>query len=121
MQDQELERKEETQEEILEIKNPGKKPGFGKGLITGIAGTILVAVFAFYIGCRATGTNIVISTGNGTGTVSKGDTASEILDKDTVSKIKELAAYVDMYYYDETDTQKLQDGLCEGLLEGLGD
>ena len=121
MQDQELERKEETQEEILEIKNPGKKPGFEKGLITGIAGTILVAVFAFYIGCRATGTNIVISTGNGTGTVSKGDTASEILDKDTVSKIKELAAYVDMYYYDETDTQKLQDGLCEGLLEGLGD
>ena len=64
MQDQELERKEETQEEILETKNPGKKPGFGKGLITGIAGTILVAVFAFYIGCKATGTNIVISTGN---------------------------------------------------------
>ena len=44
-----------------------------------------------------------------------------VLDADTVSKINELTAYTKLYYYDDIENEKLQDGLYTGLIDGLGD
>lgn len=90
--------------------------GTAQGVVLGIAGTLLVGTLLVNGVCRATGTKLVIT--NNEQAVAAGDS---VLDTEAVTKIKELMAYVDAYYYDEADEEKLQDGLYAGLLEGLGD
>lgn len=102
----------------------GEKPGNGfgrrkkkhpvaKGVLCGIIGTLLVGWIAVNAACSITGTQMVIRKTN--------RSESVLLDADTVTKIQELDAYIEEYYYDETDVAKLKDGLYSGLLEGLDD
>lgn len=101
-------------------RNRGKKkPGMAKGIVFGIIGTLLIGWTGINIACMATGTQILI-TNKGTNAAGAASSGS-LLDKDTVSKLSELNAYVNAYYYDKADVNDLQDGLYNGLLEGLGD
>ncbi len=105
-------------EEKEELDFPKKKRGFGKGVATGILGTIVTLTLVIVLGCKLTGTSIVLSLGNSSTTKS-----SSILDADTVAKINELKAYIDLYYYedDDIDEDTLRDSLYAGLIDGIGD
>lgn len=106
-------------EEKEELDVPKKKKGFGKGVATGILGTIVALTLVVVLGCKLTGTSIVLSLGNGSSTTK----SSSILDADTIAKINELKAYIDLYYYedDDIDEDTLRDSLYAGLIDGIGD
>ena len=81
----------------------------------GICGTLVVGALGIYLTCRFTGSQILI-------TNAAADTdGTTLLDARTTAKINELSAYIDLYYYEDTDVQDLKDGLYAGLLEGLDD
>ena len=67
------------------------------------------------MGCIATNSKILITSKD------SGTKGGSVLSADTISKINELNAYINTYYYDDVDTADLQDGLYKGLLEGIGD
>ena len=97
-----------------QVQEPRKrKSGFGKGLFLGIIGTALIMVLGIYITCRATGTQIVLA---------DKEVEAALLDADTIAKINELTAYIQMYYYEDDATiEDLKDGMYAGLVNGLGD
>lgn len=104
-------------QEMPETEGNRRRSGVGKGILLGIAGTLLAGILGIYLACFATGSQVVI-TNKGSGLAGS---EGSVLDADAVSKINELAAYIDMYYYDATDKDTLKDGLYAGLLEGIGD
>lgn len=92
-----------------------RRRGMGAGILLGICGTLVVGALGIYLTCRFTGSQILI-------TNAAADTdGTTLLDAKTTAKINELSAYVDLYYYEDTDVQDLKDGLYAGLLEGLDD
>lgn len=92
-----------------EGKTERARGGMAKGVVIGAAATLIIGIAGFFLFCLATGTQIVVTD------------ADTLLDADALSKINELEAYIDAYYYDEVDADALKDGLYEGLLEGVGD
>lgn len=97
-------------------RKTGIKSGVAAGVIWGIFGTLLVGIAGILILCNVTGRQIVITNRSSLSTDEK-----SVLDAESIAKINELAAYVDLYYYDELDAQSLKDGIYAGLLEGLDD
>lgn len=94
-------------------ESPKRKSGLGKGLFMGIVGTMLVMVLGIYIICHMTGTQIVLA---------DKEVEETLLDADTIAKLNELTAYIQMYYYeDDATTEDLKDGMYAGLVSGLGD
>ena len=92
-----------------------RRRGMGAGILLGICGTLVVGALGIYLTCRFTGSQILI-------TNAAADTdGTTLLDAKTTAKINELSAYIDLYYYEDTDVQDLKDGLYAGLLEGLDD
>lgn len=92
-----------------------RRRGMGAGILLGICGTLVVGALGIYLTCRFTGSQILI-------TNAAADTdGTTLLDAKTTAKINELSAYIDLYYYEDTDIQDLKDGLYAGLLEGLDD
>lgn len=77
-----------------------KKGGFGKGFLTGV---ISMAV----VGAIVSG----VTTGFGR--------SSGLLDRTTTNKIQALADYIQSSYYEDVDTDKLQEGLYAGLFDNL--
>lgn len=104
------------------MQQPPKKkgPGMGVGILLGVCLALLLGWAGVNIGCLVTNTQIVF-VDRGASNAVTAQTGSSVLDEDAVSKINELAAYADLYYYDDIDREDLQDGLYSGLLEGLGD
>ena len=92
-----------------------RRRGMGAGILLGICGTLVVGALGIYLTCRFTGSQILI-----TNAAADTDT-TPLLDAKTTAKINELSAYIDLYYYEDTDIQDLKDGLYAGLLEGLDD
>ena len=80
-----------------------KNTGFGKGFA---AGAVVMAVI-----CGA----IFVMT-SGIHGLSAG---SDLLDKNTRAKIQSLAQYIQSNYYEDVDTEKLQEGLYSGLFDNL--
>lgn len=97
-------------------RKTGIKSGVATGVIWGILGTLLVGIAGILILCNVTGRQIVITNRSSLSTDEK-----SVLDAESIAKINELAAYIDLYYYDELDAQSLKDGIYAGLLEGLDD
>ena len=98
-------------------ETPKKKKGSTvKGIVIGVIGTLLISWTGINVACLATNSQILI-----TNKESADDGEGAVLDADTVSKINELTAYTKLYYYDDIDNEKLQDGLYTGLIDGLGD
>ena len=92
-----------------------KKGSTAKGIVIGVIATLLIGCVAVNVGCIATNSKILITSKD------SGTEGSSVLSADTISKINELNAYINTYYYDDVDTADLQDGLYKGLFEGLGD
>lgn len=97
-------------------RKTGIKSGVAAGVIWGILGTLLVGIAGILILCNVTGRQIVFMNRSSLSTDEK-----SVLDAESIAKINELAAYIDLYYYDELDAQSLKDGIYAGLLEGLDD
>lgn len=98
-------------------ETPKKKKGSTfKGIVIGVIGTLLISWTGINVACLATNSQILI-----TNKESADDGEGAVLDADTVSKINELTAYTKLYYYDDIENEKLQDGLYTGLIDGLGD
>lgn len=89
-----------------------KKHSMAKGVLCGVLGTVIAGWVVLTAVYAVTGKQLIFWDNN---------SAGKILDGKAVSKISELGAYINAYYYDDTDTETLQDGLYAGLLEGLGD
>lgn len=77
-----------------------KKGGFGKGFLTG-------AISMAVVGVIVSG----VTTGFGR--------SSDLLDRTTTNKIQALADYIQSSYYEDVDTDKLQEGLYAGLFDNL--
>lgn len=92
-----------------------KKGSMAKGIVIGVIATLLIGCVAVNVGCIATNSKILITSKD------SGTEGGSVLSADTISKINELNAYINTYYYDDVDTADLQDGLYKGLLEGIGD
>lgn len=92
-----------------------KKGSTAKGIVIGVIATLLIGCVAVNVGCIATNSKILITSKD------NGTEGGSVLSADTISKINELNAYINTYYYDDVDTADLQDGLYKGLLEGIGD
>lgn len=90
-----------------------KKSGVGRWIFVGALGMICIGIITIHLLCFFTGTQIMITNRN--------VREEEILDAEAISKINELSAYIDAYYYDEMETEDLQNGLYAGLLSGIGD
>ncbi len=102
-------------------RDPAAVPGrrrngsMGAGILTGIAGTVLTGMIALGVFCTLTDTRLRFidkSAVRGSG---------PILTDEAVAKISELDAYINTYYYDETDPEELRNGIYEGFLAGIGD
>lgn len=107
-------RKEEAKMDEQQEKQ--KKSRFGTGILIGVLTTLLFATVGIYLVCLVTGNRIVVT--NGGGSLGKEEA---VLDAESVTKINELAAYIDLYYYDDVDAKALKDGLYAGLIEGVED
>lgn len=97
-------------------RKTGIKSGVAAGVIWGILGTLLAGIAGILILCNVTGRQIVFMNRSSLSTDEK-----SVLDAESIAKINELAAYIDLYYYDELDAQSLKDGIYAGLLDGLDD
>lgn len=84
-------------------KTKKKKSGFGKGFA---AGAVVMAAI-----CAA----LFVMT-SGMGGLSGG---GQLLDRNTQGKIRSLAEYIQANYYEDVDTEKLQEGLYAGLFDNL--
>ena len=94
-----------------------KKNGLARGILIGILGTLAVGVLGVYLVCFITGSQIMI-TNRGSG--NSGEDGA-VLDSDSVAKINELAAYIDLYYYEDVQSEDLKNGLYAGLVDGVED
>lgn len=94
-----------------------KQGNFIKGVISGVLSTVVIAGVAYGIFCQTTGNRLeVISS-----TSSKEENAVSVLSSQTMDKIKELTGYINLHYYEEPDVEELENGMYEGLVDGLGD
>lgn len=84
-------------------KKKKKKSGFGKGFAAGavVMAAICVALFVVTSGVRG------LSAGSG------------VLDNNTKTKIQSLAQFIQSNYYEDVDTETLQEGLYAGLFDNL--
>ena len=104
-------------DEQQEIEKKGARGEVARGILIGILLTLLVGIIGVYGVCLLTGSQIMI-TNRGSQIVGKD---GSVLDSDAVTKINELAAYIDLYYYDKVDAETLRNGMYAGLIDGVKD
>lgn len=94
---------ESQPEEGGKKKKKKKKSGFGKGFAAGavVMAAICAALFVLTSGVRG------LSAGSG------------VLDNATKTKIQSLAQFIQSNYYEDVDTETLQEGLYAGLFDNL--
>lgn len=119
-EEQEISRQGDVLREDNVQKEPEKrksgKGGFFPGLLAGIVIMGILLGLGLPMFCKLTNNYIIIG-GRSNHLVSD----SQILDKKTVEKVDELAKYMDLYYYEEYDEQKIRDAILAGEMAGLGD
>ncbi len=107
-------------DEMEEYEKIGEEPKsdkkFFKGVLTGVIGTVLAGVVGIFIVTNVMGGHLVIGE-----TESRDVGQNTILSEEVQKKIAELMGYIRLYFYDEIDDEKLENGLYAGLLEGLDD
>ncbi len=94
-----------------------KGPGFGTGIFFGMLLTALILIIGVKIYTNVADEYLVIGPKK-SGVVSAN---TKVLDRDTLGKIEELLAYMDIYYYEDYDSEAVKNALLKGTLEGLGD
>lgn len=97
-----------------------EKRTYEKGLWRGLAIGIIFALAVIFAGikifCMISGDAIVLGSKNASIV-----NYTNVLDKRTVDKVDELTGYLDVYYYEEYDKEKVQESLLDGLVAGVGD
>ena len=101
-----------------EIKE--KRRTYWRGAITGAASVMAVLLIALLIGIYS-GTVVIggkgVTGGSQTVTASDGD----LLSKDVINKLDNLADQINADYYEDVDQEDLINGMYKGLFEGIGD
>lgn len=94
--------------------NQEKQPGFRKGILLGA----LLAVFVLFVGIeiyiRFMGGYLVLG-GN------QKVRSTDVITKETASKLEEIQQYIDLYFYEKEDPAKLKDSICHAAVDALGD
>ncbi len=88
------------------------KKSFAKGMLLGTSGTLLV-VMALSLA--------LVFTGRVGIPVSSRVKGNEDVRQKVERKAKELETYIDMYFLDEIDDDKMADAIYKGIIDGLGD
>lgn len=86
---------------------------FWQGVLSGALGTLLVFLLVLSIGNIAFGGVTVVT---GTNTEALGENTSAVL-----SKMNSLRKYMNEYFMEEVDSDKLADGVYKGMFDSLGD
>ena len=95
---------------------PEEKTRFRKGVLIGVLVTAVVFVAGIFIVMSVVKSKYAVALIN-----KQAADAQDVLDADSEKKIKELLGQIELYYYEDIDTEKLTAGLYKGLFEGLGD
>lgn len=98
-----------------EENKPSSGHKYAKGFLSGMIVTIIVSAAALALYVNLTGQGIVIGPG---GTTKSSGTS---LSGNALRKVDELLGYIHLYFYDEVETEQLEEGIYKGLLEGLND
>ena len=96
------------------------KSRIGLGILIGSLSTVLVLGLVIGLVCKALNMQIVFSDRGASKNVVT-QSGKSVLNQDSVTKINELSAYAKLYYYNDMDTQEVQDSMYKGMIEGLGD
>lgn len=90
-----------------------KNRKFWQGFLTGGL-SVLLCMLLVCVGLTVTGKidirNMIMKASSGS-----------ILNKKLDSKMTELQAYIDKFFLDDIDQEKVQDSICKGMVDGLGD
>lgn len=105
-----MEEKEMIQE------SPREEERFKKGVLVGILATVTVFLVAVLIVISVVKDKYAVTLID-----KEASDTQEVLDADSEKKIKELLGQMELYYYEDIDTEELTNGLYKGLFEGLGD
>lgn len=98
---------------------PGKKgPGFGAGVLIGIACSLLVVTVILFCGVILIHSARLSASRSSEQTQSTDET---VVDGAVESKAAELLGLINQYYYEEIDKGALVEGIYAGMVEGLGD
>lgn len=104
----------EEKEMIQEL--PREEERFKKGVLVGILATVAVFLVAVLIVISVVKDKYAVTLID-----KEASDTQEVLDADSEKKIKELLGQMELYYYEDIDTEELTNGLYKGLFEGLGD
>lgn len=88
------------------------KKSFAKGILLGTSGTLLVMMVLSLA---------LVLTGRVTVPVSSQMGGNKDLRQTVERKAKELEAYIDTYFLDQIDDEKMADSIYKGIIDGLGD
>lgn len=86
---------------------------FWQGVLSGVLGTLLISLLVLGIGNIAFGGISVVT---GANTQALGENTSAVL-----SKMNLLKGYMEQYFMEEVDTDKLDEGVYKGMFESLED
>lgn len=96
-----------------------KKHSFGKGVFIGIVGTCGVMLLALFIITGVLDKNLTIGAQGVRGKQNAEE--SKLLTDDVERKINELAGYINLYFYEDVDKEKIVEGMYSGMMKGLDD
>ena len=97
-------------------ESPREEERFKKGVLVGILATVAVFLVAVLIVISVVKDKYAVTLID-----KEASDTQEVLDADSEKKIKELLGQMELYYYEDIDTEELTNGLYKGLFEGLGD
>ncbi len=107
---------------------PGRRPykkkrNFYKGMVSGIAGTLVVvmAVTLVFRGISLPGNRRGNAQDMAAEPGSAGATKDSLFEEDVVQKMGEIADLIDQYYYEGIDQDAMVEGMYGGMVSGLGD
>ena len=88
---------------------PEEKTRFRKGVLIGVLVTAVVFVAGLLIVMSVVKSKYAVALIN-----KQAADAQDVLDADSEKKIKELLGQIELYYYEDIDTEKLTAGLYKG-------
>ena len=113
-------REETNSAEAIRQEIKEKRRTYWRGAITGAASVMAVLLIVLLIGIYS-GAVVIggkgVTGGSQTVTASDGD----LLSKDVINKLDNLADQINADYYEDVDQEDLINGMYKGLFEGIGD
>lgn len=107
---------EDREYEDLEVQKEThtSRGSFVKGMIIGILSTLVLGA-AVFLSFGLVKSQIGITPDGGE------ENVKTVLSENVQNKINELMGYINLYFYDEVEEEKLANGIYSGLMKGLDD